>query len=129
MKIRRFALLLSVLALAASPVALPLRPARGDAGQDEARKAQMAALARGRALWNQAWSEGGKTCASCHGPGPNQMRGMRLKRYPTYDRIARRVITGQQKLNQMITSQGRGAALELGSDDLNALEAYVSSLR
>lgn len=39
------------------------------------------------------------------------------------------VISGQQELNQMIRDRSGGEMLVLGSPDLNAFEAYVSTLR
>lgn len=123
---------LAALAALAVPVVLALPGVRGE---DEpfdpqaARKALEAAIERGRALYTEPWVEGGKACAECHTQGPNRMRAARLKAYPKYDFTLKRILSGQQKLNDMIVRQAKGEALALGSDDLNALEAYVSTLR
>lgn len=100
-----------------------------DPPANPAREALLKAIARGEVLWKQSWGEGSKTCAQCHGPGANVMRSSRLKAYPKYDPTLLKVVTGQQKLAQMIEANVRGQALALGSDDLNALEAYVSTLK
>jgi cytochrome c len=56
------------------------------------------------------------------------MKSPRLKAYPRFDKGLNKVVTGQQKINQMITEKSKGTALDLGSDDMNALEAYIASL-
>lgn len=87
------------------------------------------AQASGKVLFGQSWAAGTKTCVTCHARGPNKLTGRRLSSYPRYDKLVGKVITGQQKLNQMIAEKSKGTPLELGSDDLNALEAYVKTLR
>lgn len=86
-----------------------------------------AAVKEGRALWNKAWTEGGKSCAKCHDRGPNKMSGKRLNSWPKYDKTLKRVASIQVKLNQMITKHCKGEALELGSKELTALEAYAKT--
>lgn len=100
-------------------------PVAGDATSE---KAEKEAVAKGRALYVKAWRPGAKSCATCHSRGPNRMTRPRLKAYPKYDKALGRVVTAQQKLNQMIQTQAKGQPLALGSDDLNALEAFVSTL-
>jgi thiosulfate dehydrogenase len=101
-------------------------PAQGDPKGDQA---LAAAVKRGKELWTKPWSAGSKTCAECHGGGANKMSAVRLKSYPKYDKAADKVVTAQQKLNHMIQEKGKGEALELGSDDMNALEAFVATLK
>lgn len=87
------------------------------------------AVARGKELWGTAFARGGKTCATCHDRGPNRMTAARLNTWPKYDSKGdRKVTSAQQKMNQMIKKFGRGEPLELGSADLNALEAYIKTL-
>ena len=87
------------------------------------------AVERGKELWTTTFARGGKTCATCHTRGPNRMTGARLHAWPRYDdKGDRKVTSAQQKINQMIKKFGRGEPLELGSDDLNALEAYIKTL-
>jgi cytochrome c len=100
-----------------------LAPARGDAASD----ALKAAIKKGEELYRKPLTAGGKSCAECH-VGPNLMKSPRLKAYPRFDKAMGKVVTGQQKINQMITEKSKGTALELGSDDMNALEAYMASL-
>ena len=128
----RLAALLFALALA---VLLPTLGAR--AGDDEppaqdplvARKALMAAIARGKALWNGSWGEDTKSCAECHSEGPNRMRMGRVRSYPKYDYGKGKVIGLQQKLAQMVAEQCKATPLPLGHDDLVALEAYLQTVR
>ncbi|MFM8980090.1 MAG: hypothetical protein ACKOSS_06475 [Planctomycetia bacterium] len=120
--LRRIPLVLAVLALLVGGGWL-LRPAVGGPAED----AQAAAVKAGEALWKKSW--GGKSCAECHTSGPNAMKAARLKAYPKFDRALAKVVSAQQKINQMIVEKSRGTALELGSDALNALEAYISTLR
>jgi len=96
---------------------------------DPAAAALAAAVKRGDELFHAAWAKGGKACASCHAEGQNRMTADRLKGYPKFDKAWQKVITGQQKMNQMIKERAGGEPLVLGSVDLNALEAYVSTLR
>jgi len=127
---RLFVLLIAVGALAGSLAGLG--SVRGDERADEraaARAALKTAIERGQALYAKRWVDGGKPCAECHGPGPNQLRSSRLKAYPKWDKASGKVISGQQKLSQMVKEMCKGEAPALGSDDLNALEAYVSTLR
>jgi cytochrome c len=86
-----------------------------------------AVVKEGRVLWNKAWTEGGKSCAKCHDRGPNKMSAKRLNEFPKFDKALKSVVTGQVKINQMITKHCKGEALELGSKELTALEAYVKT--
>lgn len=95
----------------------------------DARSALAEAVKRGGELYKKPWKAGAKTCAACHTRGPNKMTAKRAQAYPKYDKVLKKVVTLQQKLNQMIESKSKGKALELGSDDLNALEAYLKSLK
>ena len=122
----RLPLILAVLALAlGGGLLFRPAPASGDAASD----ALAAAVKAGEALWTKTWGPGSKNCAECHKTGPNAMKASRLKSYPKFDKGFNRVVTGQQKINQMLVDKGRHVALELGSVELNALEAYVSTLR
>jgi cytochrome c len=124
---RRILCVFALLGLAAGAASLlPDGAARGEAPGDQAMRA---ALRRGQELWNQVWATNQKSCATCHNAGPNKLIGVRVKAYPKWDKSMDRVVSAQQKLNQMIVEKALGKPLELGSDDLNALEAYVSGLR
>ncbi len=124
MRLSRLLLHALVVAFAAG-VLVAGGPAAGDAVSD---KAEKAAVAKGRTLYTKAWRPGAKTCAACHSRGPNRLDRTRLKAYPKYDKAMGKVVTAQQKLNQMIQTKAFGQPPALGSDDLNALEAFVSTL-
>ena len=121
---RALPLVLGVLALAGG---LAWLTDRADAADGRAELAK--AVERGAKLYKQSWKTGAKSCAACHTRGPNKMAAKRAAAYPKYDKALRKVVTLQQKLNQMIKDKSKGKKLELGSDDLNALEAYINSLK
>ena len=121
----RLALFVASLALSLVAVVLVASEAQGET---RAEKLQREAIARGKALFERQWSDGGKTCATCHAQGRNKMKSSRAIAYPKYDRAIDKVVSIQQKVNQMIEKNSGGAALELGSDDLTALEAYLKTL-
>lgn len=98
-------------------------------GDPKADKAEAEAVKRGLALYKQSWRTGGKACFACHVRGPNKLTGRRLKSYPKYDKAMRKVVTAQEKINQMIKSKSGGKPLDLGHADLTALEAYISTLK
>lgn len=118
-------------ALLAAPVALLLASllAGSSSAASDPSTDLPAAVKHGETLWKKQWTAGGKSCVECHAGGPNAMKVARLKSYPKFDKALGKVVTAQQKLNQMITEKGRGTALELGSTDLNALEAFISTLK
>jgi cytochrome c len=123
---RRISLVLVVAVLAAGALALGSDPARSEGPGDQAMRK---ALQRGKDLWNQVWAPNQKSCATCHNAGPNKLIAVRLKAYPKWDKTMNRVVSAQQKINQMIVEKALGKPLELGSEDLNALEAHASTLR
>jgi cytochrome c len=104
--------------------AVATQPAEGDAAAD----ALAAALKRGEALWRKPMASGAKSCAECHGAGPNVMKASRLKAYPRFDKVLNKLVSSQQKIDQMVVEKSKGTALGLGSEDMNALEAYMSTL-
>lgn len=116
------------LPLALLGAGLWMSPARSGPDEDVAATALAAAVTRGGEVFNAPWTKGGKTCAACHAKGPNRLTAARLKSYPKYDKAWEKVLTGQQKMNQMISLKAGGEMLALGSADMNALEAYVASL-
>ncbi len=100
--------------------------AEGDAKAD---KALEEAVKKGQDLYKKSWRPGAKACFACHVRGPNKLTGRRLKTYPKYDKALRKVVTAQEKINQMIKSKSGGKELPLGHEDLTALEAYISTLK
>ena len=83
------------------------------------------AVKRGEELCKNPWTGGGKACNDCHAGGQNLLNLKRVQTYPKFDKTLGKVVNLQQKLNQMIKDKSGGAPLELGSTDLNALEAYL----
>ncbi len=100
--------------------------ASGDATAD---KELAAAVKRGGELWKKSWGRGAKACFACHTRGPNKMTGRRLNTYPKYDKFMKKVVSAQQKINQMIRTKSGGKMLDLGSDDMNALMAFMKTLK
>ncbi len=109
-------------------VAMFVVPARGE-GKSKGELALEKAREQGKALYRKSWKPGAKTCVVCHSRGPNKLTGVRVKQYPKYDKVMRKVVTIQQKINQMIKTKSGGKELPLGSPELNALEAYLSTLK
>ena len=101
----------------------------GPAGAADAKGELKKAVERGAVLYKKRWAAGSKTCVACHAAGRNKLHAKRANEYPKYDKALRKVVTLQQKLNQMIVSKSKGKALTLGSVDLNALEAYIKTLK
>ncbi len=87
------------------------------------------AVARGNELFRSK-DLGKKSCASCHeNPDkPNQNLRTRDFSYPAYSRRRKAVVSLDQKINEMIKFNGRGAPLDPESPDMAALAAYVTSL-
>ena len=102
---RRPVLFLTALAFVAGGLVLFVSPARSDTHSD---KALADAVARGKALYSAPFVAGGKSCASCHGAGPNKMTAARAKSFPRWDKTAQKVIGIQQKINQMIAAKSGG---------------------
>ncbi len=114
---------LGLTVVAAASLTLFATPASGDAKSELAK-----AVKQGEVLWKQKWGKG-KTCAQCHSKGIKKLTEKRLNSYPKYDKFLKKVVTAQQKINQIIKAKAKGEELELGSDDLNALEAFIKTLK
>jgi len=107
-----------------------------DAQEDPAVAAKVAkeelakAIARGKELW-ESKDIGRKACKQCHEDPdkPEDVLADRKWSYPAYSRRARRVVTLQQKINEMIKYKARGKELDTGGADIAAIAAYVSSIR
>jgi cytochrome c len=130
-----FALVLTTLAFAQGA---SLLFAQDDEAELEAERARVAkealdkAVARGAELWKDKKLLGlRKSCASCHeDPEKPQLNMMtREFQYPAYSRRKRKVVTLQQKLNEMLKYQSKGKELAADSADLGALGAYLNSIR
>ena len=122
-------LVLTALLIATSAGAAFLAGSPSARGDGQADKALEEAVAHGKTLWRKVWKKGSKACFACHTRGPNKMAARRLRTYPKYDKAMGRVVSARQKINHMIQSKSGGAALDLDSDDLTALEAYIATLK
>ena len=87
------------------------------------------AIARGKELW-ESKELGRKTCKQCHEDPDKPEDDLRQRKavYPAYSRRARRVVTLQQKINEMIKYKARGKELDAAGADVAAIAAYVHSL-
>ncbi len=127
--LRPLPLLLTILLLGSAASATFLSapaPAQGDGVAD---KALAESVAKGKALWRKVWKKGAKGCFACHTRGPNKMAARRLRSYPKYDKVMKRVVSVRQKINNMIKTKSGGELLDLDSDDLTAIEAYIATLK
>jgi len=98
-----------------------------------ARAAEDAALRLGQKVFNdQSLGTKDNCCATCHS-NPKRpdlsLRGVGSK-FPRWDRNAGKVVTLQQKFQQMQERNERAKkAIPLGDDRWNALEVYLRSLK
>ena len=114
--------------LAAEPT-VDAQDADAEAAQAAAEELQKA-IARGKELWSSR-ELGRKTCQSCHEDPDKPQDNLASTEwsYPKYSRRAQRVVTLQQKINEMIKYKARGKELDATGADIAALAAYVESLR
>ena len=105
-------------------------------GGDDAEAAKVAqeeltkAIARGKELF-ESKDLGRKSCKDCHEDPDKPQDDLRERAfsYPSYSRRARRVVTLQQKINEMIKYKARGQELDNDSADIAAIAAFVESIR
>ena len=99
--------------------------------QKQARESLEKAVKMGKALFGDVeFGTNGKSCTKCHEnpEKPNLNLPERVGGFPKWERREKKVITIGQKINQMITRNLKGDAMELGSEKLVALEAYLMSI-
>ncbi len=78
---------------------------------------------RGRELWSRPHD--GRSCAGCHGDASASMKGV-AARYPRYDAGAGEVIDLSRRINGCIVGGLGAKKLDVESDDLLGLEAYIA---
>ena len=127
--LRPLPLLLTAVLLGSAVGATLLSSPTPAVGESVAEKALADSVARGKELYRQVWKKGAKGCFACHTRGPNKLAARRLRTYPKYDKAMKRVVSARQKINNMIKTKSGGEPLDLDSDDLTALEAYISTLK
>ena len=94
---------------------------------DDFQNPGMFAVDRGRALWNTANGEAGKSCASCHGDATGSMAGV-AARYPQFDADRGGIINLELRINEQRVTHMMAAPLEYESEDLLALTTYIANL-
>jgi sulfur-oxidizing protein SoxA len=75
------------------------------------------------------WAEPGgaaQSCRDCHGEAAESMKGV-AARYPAWDRVSKRLLTLDSRINACRTRRQSLPALESESDDLLGLSAYVAT--
>lgn len=85
----------------------------------------MFAVERGREIWSRVEGEAGQSCASCHGDAETSMRGV-AARYPVFDAAANGLVNLEGRINAERAGRMKAAPLQLESDDLLALTAFIS---
>lgn len=78
-------------------------------------------IQRGEMLWkDRKLGTNGQNCNMCHPSGS----ATHPETYPKYKQQFRRVVTVQEFINWCIVAAMRGDSLEIGSEELTALEAF-----
>ena len=118
--------------IAPAPRSASAQDEEGDPAEAErvAKEELAKAIARGRELFTSR-ELGRKSCQDCHEDADKPQDDLREHAfsYPAYSRRARRVVTLQQKINEMIKYKARGQELDQAGADIAALAAYVQSIR
>ena len=79
----------------------------------------------GEALWKQPAGKANKACADCHGAIDASMKGV-AARYPAIPKGADKPVDLEGRINLCRTGQQQAEALKPESEDLLALDAYVT---
>jgi cytochrome c len=99
-----------------------------NAQEEEGETAIKAAISKGKALFHdKKLGAGETTCSSCHLPEA-PLTGV-ADTYPKYSKGLKKVIILEEQINACIVGPLKGKPLRLGSEDANALAAYISSLK
>jgi len=79
----------------------------------------------GLALWQQPMGGEGQSCAGCHGPVEEAMRGV-AARYPSFDPEAGRVLNLDLRIQSEAADRMQAPALAYDSPEILALTALIS---
>ena len=79
---------------------------------------------RGQELFNQKLSQGGKSCASCHGEEGEKLNTKAIARYPVYDADLQEITTLQKRISNCRSTIAE-SPLKTDHPDLVALETFV----
>lgn len=72
--------------------------------------------------------ENGKSCASCHGPGGNQLDVKHIARYPVYSAQLNKPVTLRSQILACRNDRMGGPSLNYASEEALQLEAFVRRL-
>jgi sulfur-oxidizing protein SoxA len=79
----------------------------------------------GEALWKEPAGKAGKSCADCHNDVETSMKGV-AARYPAFPKGADKPVDLEGRINLCRTGQQQAEALKPESQELLALDAYVT---
>ena len=82
-------------------------------------------MLEGEALWKKKPDAKGRACADCHGDARQSMKGV-AARHPSFDRVRKRPVTLEQRINACRLGRQGAAMLPHESRELLALTAYVA---
>ncbi|HET7885017.1 MAG TPA: sulfur oxidation c-type cytochrome SoxA [Bradyrhizobium sp.] len=79
----------------------------------------------GEKAWKRKEGAASKACADCHGDASTSMKGV-AARYPAYDKVDRRPVTLEQRINLCRARHQQADPLPYEKHDLLALTAFVA---
>lgn len=92
---------------------------------DDGRNPAMLWVEEGRALWAEAPTPGGRSCADCHGAPGRDMKGV-AARHPRFDARTGALLDLAASINRCRSERQGAPALSHDSDDLLGLAALVA---
>jgi L-cysteine S-thiosulfotransferase len=102
-----------------------MSPALQQMEDDDTSNPGMLFVQAGEALWKQPAGKANKACADCHGAIDSSMKGV-AARYPAIPKGADKPLDLEGRINLCRIGQQQADALKPESDDLLALDAYVT---
>jgi sulfur-oxidizing protein SoxA len=81
---------------------------------------------KGARLWGTRAGTADRSCADCHRDARDSMRGV-AARHPAYDRVTRRVLDLEGRINQCRVERQGAAAFAFESEELISLTAHVAA--
>ena len=102
-----------------------MSPALQQMADDDTSNPGMLFVQAGEALWKQPAGKANKACADCHGAIDTSMKGV-AARYPAIPKGADKPVDLEGRINLCRTGQQQAEVLKPESEDLLALDAYVT---
>ena len=102
-----------------------MSPALQQMEDDDTSNPGMLFVQAGETLWKQPAGKANKACADCHGAIDTNMKGV-AARYPAIPKGADKPVDLEGRINLCRTGQQQAEALKPESEDLLALDAYVT---